>query len=311
MKTLKLINPHFNLDLLPERGCHWTFLKIPLEGAWRDIIVPVADISMAGDLSLHAGSYLMAPWCNRVRGAEFSYRGTQHTLRPNFFDGSAIHGDVRTRAWSVTIHRSDYFQAVLETRAVADFNFPFPLKFIFTIQLQNETLHADLRVKNLTHEPVPVGFGFHPFFKRRLTPDDVDVELVLPANRVYPIEKGIPLDASMAVAGRTDRRSARPLGAPDFDDCFTDMSTHPIEIIYRGSKRKIEIRLDPVFGHCFLFAPNEKQDLPEPFVAVEPMTMVTAGLNLLTEGWMNTGVKILQPEEEWGGAMRLEVSSLT
>jgi aldose 1-epimerase len=297
MTILKLASDKLRLTVTPERGCHWTSLDINVGGAWRGLLEPGEGFG--------GGSYMMAPWCNRVRGAAFSHAGRHYKLWPTFFDGSAIHGDVHARPWRLrTVDRSS-FLAELETLVFPDFNFPFPLSFSYAVHLQGARLRTDVMITNRHNTPVPVGFGFHPFFKRRLTDDDKDVEVVLPAEEVYPIKLGVPTGPAVGVKDKYDLRKARPLGDPDFDDNFTRWGGRPIELIYRGTGVRARLEADAIFDHCFVFAPTDKK-----FVAIEPMTMASAGLNLAAEGWEDTGLKLLEPGETWGGGISLSYERL-
>ena len=77
----------------PERGARLAGLA----AGGRALIVGPPDDD---DRSILWGSFLMAPWCGRIAGAEFGWRGRPHTLNASL-DGNAIHGTVWDRAWTV------------------------------------------------------------------------------------------------------------------------------------------------------------------------------------------------------------------
>jgi len=43
-------------------------------------------------------------------------------------------------------------------------------------------------------------------------------------------------------------------------------------------------------------------------VALEPVTHATDGFNLLSQGWENTGVRVLEPGEKLAGSLRLTLA---
>ncbi|MBI4368021.1 MAG: hypothetical protein HY588_01360 [Candidatus Omnitrophica bacterium] len=259
----------------------------------------------------HFGSYVMAPWSNRVVQGVFEFEGERYRLRKNFFDDTAIHGDVRNRSWEVRKATLEAFEAVLDSRRFQDFNFPFRLVFQHKLELHDSRLLMSLVIENVDQRPAPVGMGFHPFFKRRLTNRDQDVVVLLAANQVYPDEKCIPTGPAVAVGGKTDLRSKRFLGNPNLDHCFTGLTNQVVRLLYLGSDREVQIKMDPIFTHVVVYAPNDLYGRAKDFVAVEPVTHVNNGFNFLARGWQGTGVKILKPREKWEGICELSVTNLS
>src|SRR3989338_4918078 len=220
LKIHTLKNNQLELALFPDFGCYWNTLRIHLRGKWMDLLEP-----LFGDgPPFHYGSYMMAPWSNRIVQGVFESEGKRHQLRKNFPDETAIHGYVRSRPWDIQIATHEKFEAVLDSRKFSDFNYPFKLKFRHTLEVLYSRLRMSLFIENVDQQHVPVGLGFHPFFKRRLTQQDQDVVVLLPAEKVYPDEKCIPTDPAVSVSGETDLRSERFLGNPNLDRCFTDLT---------------------------------------------------------------------------------------
>ena len=208
------------LTLFPEYGCYWSALRIFLEGEWIDLLEP-----MFGERPpFHYGSYMMAPWSNRLVQGVFEFKGKRYQLRKNFPDETAIHGDVRTRPWNVEVATQNKLVAHLDSGRFSDFNFPFKLKFKHTLELSENHLRMALLIENADSQSTPVGMGFHPFFKRRLTEQDQDIMVVLPADKVYPDKQCIPTGPAVSVAKNTDLRSEKFLGNPNLDHCFTGLT---------------------------------------------------------------------------------------
>ncbi|MBI1977982.1 MAG: hypothetical protein HYS55_04455 [Candidatus Omnitrophica bacterium] len=297
-------NDQLELVFIPEHGCHWQTLRAYLRGEWIDLLKPLS----CEETKLHFGSYVMSPWSNRIVQGVFKFEGKTYQLRKNFPDETAIHGDVRTRPWQIVRSTPEKFEAVLDSRNFPDFNFPFKLKFKHSLELSHNQLGMSLFIENVDTKRAPVGFGFHPFFKRCLTKQDEDVMVILPAEKVYPDEKCIPTGPAVAVSGAADLRSERWLGSPNLDDCYTGLTGNVIRLIYPGSEVEVHYRIDPVFSHVVVYAPNESDgSSPRDFVAVEPVTHVNNGFNLYAERWQGTGIKVLEPGEIWGGACELSI----
>ncbi len=302
----KLKNDKIELILFPDHGCYWSTLRVFLKGKWLDLLEP-----MFGDgPPFHYGSYMMAPWANRLVQGIFEFNGKHYQLRKNFPDDTAIHGDVRTRPWDIESACEQKFVATLDSRKFSNFNYPFKLKFKHTLELSDNRLRMTLFIENIDSEQVPVGMGFHPFFKRQLTDRDQDIVVVLPADKVYPDERCIPTGPAVSVSNGTDLRGERFLGNPNLDHCFTGLTGNLIRLIYKGSKVEVHYQIDPIFSHVVIYAPNDAYHQAKGFVAVEPVTHVNNGFNLYAKGWKDTGIKVLQPREVWGGTCELLIVGL-
>ncbi len=298
------------LSLAPEFGCHWTRLRVSVKGEWADFLKPVASGDALLDASTGHGSYIMAPWSNRIAGAGFEFSGRRYQLRKNFRDGTAIHGDVRTRPWTVIESSAERFEAELDSREFMDFNFPFAARFHQAIGMEADRLRMDFTTENAGDEPMPAGFGIHPFVMRRLTWRDDDVMLVVPADRVYPAVGCIPTGPAEAVERSTDLRHLRKLGKPNLDHCFTGFTEREIRLIYQGSRAEVRFGFDESFGHAVIYAPNLIDGSAAPFVAIEPVTNANDGFNLLAKGWKDTGVRILEPGERWTASLEISVGDI-
>lgn len=301
MKEKYLKNRFFELAFLPDFGCHWTKLRIFARGKWLDLLYPVPDLTRP-----ELGSFVMAPWSNRIVDGSFAFEGKRHQLRINFPDKTAIHGDVRTRPWKVKEGKNK-FDATLDSREFSDFNYPFALTFEHSVELLNQKLRVSLFIKNEDQNSTPVGLGFHPFFHRRLTSQDRDVILILPAEKVSPDEKCIPTAPPVPVSSAVDLRGEQLLGNPDLDHCYTELTKQEVRLIYPGTKIEARLSIDPVFGHVVIYAPKNDKGGPRDYVSVEPVTHVNNGFNLYAKEWKNTGVKVLKAGEQWGGSWELSI----
>ncbi len=163
------------LRFLPGFGCHWARLRLPIKGEWFDFLKPVTSGDTLLDAPTGHGSYILAPWSNRIPEGRFSFEGKNYTLRPNFPDGSAIHGDVRVRPWKVVTSTSSLFEATLDTTGFEDFNYPFALCFRHRMEARGDRLQVEMTVENTDRVRVPVGQGYHPFILRRLSWRDDDL----------------------------------------------------------------------------------------------------------------------------------------
>ncbi|MCB9799760.1 MAG: hypothetical protein H6757_03250 [Candidatus Omnitrophica bacterium] len=310
MKKHHLKTEQIDLTILPEAGCHWPRLQIALGGQWTDLLSPVEDCATILSAPSSLGSYMMAPWSNRIPEGIFEFEGQKHQLRLNFPDQTTIHGDVRKRAWQVRCADENIFEAELDTKQCGDFNFPYPLFFEHKIELIQNKIVTSLTITNTGAKNAPAGFGFHPFFNRQLKPGAPDPVLVLPAEKVYPSDQRcIPTGPAQPVTGAADLRKPKPLGTPNLDHCYTALSANECFLNYSDPKVSVHLQWDAVFTHAVIYVPNDEHQGPQRFFAIEPVTHVTDGFNLYTRGWKDTGIRVLKSGESFGGKWSMTVTA--
>ncbi len=309
-REVRLRNRHLDLTVLPEFGCHWSRLRLSAKGKWLDLLIPVEQQESLLRRTGARGSFILAPWSNRIAGASFEFDGRNHRLRPNSPDGTTIHGDVRTRAWKVEVETEDRIEATLNSRDCDDFNYPFALKFRHSLYLDRERLVVDLETENCDSCSAPVGMGFHPYFRRRLTERDRDVMVSVPARKRYPLEASLPTGRAVDVRGNKDLRSLSPLGERHMDDCYTCLEDTTFRLVYAGTGVEVRFEVDRVFGHVIVYSPRDEAGNSSDFVAVEPVSNVNDAFNLMARGWEETGTKILEPGETLKGTWCLSVGDI-
>jgi aldose 1-epimerase len=140
---------------------------------------------------------------------------------------------------------------------------------------------------------MPAGFGWHPYYSRRLTRQDETVQLQFAVVGVYPDANNnrIPSGPGQPPAEHQDFRSKRAL-APDL---FLDMCCYGYDgngsITWPESGVKLTYRCSGECTHLVMYNPAR------PYFAVEPVTNANNGVNLLAEGDPTSGVRVLQRGE--------------
>jgi aldose 1-epimerase len=300
-------------SFLPEAGASLAAFEMQRDDAWIPLMRPTPPEAVdALNPSLMA-SFNLVPWSNRIAGARFTFGGRSHALRPNTPQGFAIHGDALRRPWRVVAQSRDAAACVIDTRDIADFNFPFPFSAEIRYALGADTFDTTLEIVNAGGSPMPAGFGFHPYFNRGFGAGSADeAQLQLTVSRVYqpmagmaarraPAPGAAPGQATAPVPPDMDFTSLAPVGARDIDHCFGGWDGRAT-IAYPSAGLSLAFECDPVFGHVIVYTPPGK-----PFFAVEPVTHANDGFNLLAAGEPGTGVRVLGPGERLSGRFRLRV----
>jgi aldose 1-epimerase len=208
------------------------------------------------------GIPLLHPWANRLGG--FSYGAvTIDRDSPEIRleeHGLPIHG-VRsaTHGWETVEALQTRLVAGRDLRGLAEF--PFDHRIEVAAELAGARLTITATVTPLGDRPVPIAFGFHPYFA---LPGVPRAEWVLE----LPVRQHLLLDANMIPTGEREPAGELdgPLGARTFDDGYT-VDPAGVTFVLAGGGRRIEVAFEQGYPFAQIFAPAA-QDL----VCFEPMT---------------------------------------
>lgn len=195
MTTLQIGSDELQLELLPELGGRLHRLR----AFGSDLLRTPDDLEAYRDEPFFWGSFVMAPWCNRVPAGRQEAAGASLDLPANFPDGTAIHGEVQTLPWDVDA------PGRLRVRAGGD-GWPWHYEVTQRLEADGSHLRIALELTNRSDGPMPGGIGIHPWFQRPLHVS-FDADRVLTSN-----EKSGPQPDH--VRGEYDLHSMRemPLG---------------------------------------------------------------------------------------------------
>ncbi len=241
---------------------------------------------------LHAASFSLVPYVNRIRGGAFAFRGREVRLAPNMAgDASPLHGQGWLGPW--VIEGTSDCRAQLRYRHEAG-EWPWSYEARQELSLDEAGLAVLLSCRNASAEPMPCGLGQHPFFpcgpRTRL---DTSVTCAWTVDeQVLPVEK-VPAE------GRYDLNNRLVCGQ-DLDNGFGGWGG---EVRMSDPDWPYELRLSSPDARFFqLYSPPDGGI----FVA-EPVSHANAALNAPEELWPELGMRVLEPGQEMSLAMRLDV----
>jgi galactose mutarotase-like enzyme len=279
---------------LPGRG----MLGSSLTHRGEELLGRIDDLERAATTGAVAGIPLLHPWANRLAGLRYEAAGRAVELDPASpllhldANGLPIHGVPWSRlAFGVTAEREDALSARLEwaTRELLAV-FPFPHLLELDVTLDPDGLTIETALTPAADAPVPVSFGFHPYF----APPGAargDWVLTLPAmERLELDSRGIPTGARAPVAP-----SSAPLGVRLLDDGFASPAPPRLEL--SGGGRRIGVELGPGYSFAQVFAPASPA-----VVALEPMTAPT---NALASG---ADLQYVEPGDSFVASFRIGIS---
>jgi len=293
--ALRLAAGDLKAVFLPARG----MLGASLRHRGEELLRRIEDLAAAAAKGRTAGIPLLHPWANRLATSRYEAAGHEVTLDPSsrllhLDDGGLpMHGvPWAVLAWEVLDAKPDRIVAGLhwdkpELLAV----FPFPHRLEMTVTLRADALTVGTTLLAGSDGPVPVSFGFHPYFGIPGLPR-AQWRLTLPAMRKLATDDhGIPSGTEGPFAAFDSS-----LGEVEFDDGFQVPGEHAAFSL-SGAGRRITVEFLEGYGFAQIFAPRGKA-----YIAIEPMTAAT---NALVSG---RGLKLVGPSERYRAAFRLTVS---
>jgi len=223
------------------------------------------------------GSFLMAPWVGRLDRGVLPWRGRTYHLPPDF-QGHAIHGTVKDRAWEVT-EVGD--QALALTCPLSE---PWPfggmVRQVVTLRPDGLDLFAEVAAGD---GPMPAGVGWHPWFARA---SQGDLRLQVVGTGTLALRDDlIPTGEIAALSATTDLRDGPPLGDRLLDDIYADVGA-PAVLTWPD----LTLRMDwgPTVNSVCVHSPPRG-------VCVEPQTSWPNAAALLDAGSTRTGLVTVEP----------------
>jgi len=209
-ETLTLTHGTARCDLLPQVGGSI--------GSWsvsgQQMLRTASESGVAARDPFATAGFPLVPYSNRIGQGGFEWCGNPITLARNFPpEPHAIHGVGFERSWQLQSREKDSAELRLTHRP--DAGWPWAFDARQRITLTDDLLILEFDAVNLEPQPVPLAFGFHPYFPRngaRLTFHAQGVWLAgddgLPCELVKPVG---PFDFSKGVS----------VESADIDHCFT------------------------------------------------------------------------------------------
>ena len=279
---------------LPDHG----MLGASLRYQGVEILRRVEDLEAAAARGSSAGIPLLYPWANRLAEPRYRVLGKEIVLDQSSpllhrdEHGLPMHGvPWSLLSWVVTEARDDFLAARLEwTGSALLAVFPFRHRVELAGMLRSDSLTVEITVVPCSDGPVPVSFGFHPYFGFP-EPSRSKWRLELPAMRKLVVdERGIPIGEEEPFGGFDAE-----LGENSFDDGFA-LPEEQMTFSVAGSTGRVSLDLLEGYRYAQVFAPKDKD-----YVALEPMTAPTSAL---TSG---RGLRFVRPSERFRAAFRIRI----
>jgi len=286
-----------SLEVWPSLGGCIASFSLQRAGTRIELMRRATPAALPQNDGREMASFPLFPFSNRVKNGKFSFGGRDLQLTQNTPPDHPIHGHVWQMPHEV-VGRSDSHVELSCTYPGGEWPWRYTARHRFT--LSESSLTAQLTIENHASEPMPFGFGMHPYFDR--TPR-VRLTAVAP-NRWVGNEHCIP-EWSEPVPPAWDFSTPKELDQMPMDGCLGPFAGRAlIEWPERGVG--LELQADPVFGILIVYVPPALD-----FFCVEPVSHVNDAFNLESRGVAGNGMRVLAPGASLSGQIVYRPRSIT
>jgi aldose 1-epimerase len=241
---------------------------------------------------LDMGCFPLVPYCNRIRGGQFQFRGRTIRQQPNMAgDPNVLHGQGWLRAWTILFSSETEAELAFEHQAG---EWPWTYEARQHVALDEGGFTIRLSCLNTSTEPMPCGLGQHPYY-----PCGPETVLDTHVTHAWEIDEQVLPTAKVPATGRFDLHDRQVCGqgldhgfggwGEEVRICDPDW---PAELVLSSPEARFFQLYSPVEGGLFV---------------AEPVSHANAALNAPEEQWPELGLRVLEPGEEMRLTMRLDV----
>ncbi len=253
-------------------------------------------------------SALLAPFPNRLRDGAYQLDGATHEFPINHpTQHHAIHGFAKLQHFvvkAILLTKNEAAITCLYENEGNHEGYPFAHSLEVTFSFSEEKgMKIDLCFTNKSDQTIPVGLGWHPYFKISEHIEDTHLEMVaseqlLVDERMIPTLERSPFEQFTTLS---------KIGNTSLDDCFALSEATQTKELFEITMQSEQGRLHywqetgkEKYNFVQLFTPPSRHCL-----AIEPMTCAPNAFN------NGLGLVLLAPNEVLSGAFGFGFSSLT
>jgi len=265
------------VEVVPERGGIIT--KWRVNG--QEMFYLDEERFTSPELSVRGGNPILFPICGNLPDNTYTHNGKTYTLKQ--------HGFARELPWEATEQETEgkaSLTVVLNSNESTQAVYPFDFKVAFTYQIQGKSLEVRQEYTNLSSEPMPFSFGFHPYFAVQ-DKNQLVVEIPSTEYQDNQTKKTEPFN------GQFD------FNRDEIDAAFGKLSAKSATVTDNSRKLKLTLEYDDIFSTLVFWTVKGKD-----FYCLEPWS---APRNSLNTGEHLTG---LEPGASQAAIFRLTANFL-
>ena len=282
-ENIKIKNNHAQVTISPEAGASLRSIKVKKGDRHYELLSGGANNHNPTRLPPGEGSFVMAPWVNRIRDGKLVTPNGVHQIPLNA-PPHAIHGLVRESKWQI----DSITDLAIEMSINLSKPWPFKGHIKYSIYLQGRSLVQTMQMfaDNDENRAFPGGLGWHPWFNRSLGSDTMKVKAEV--SDQWELDQSSTATGNLVDPTFTNRlKNGVCLMPGDIDDCFLRLPNGKVTITW--PELKLEISGSDAITHFMLYS-------PEHATCVEPQTSTVDAARLAENGIARTGHVLVDRE---------------
>lgn len=274
-----------SVAVLPQFGAALHEWIIPLEEGPINIIDNYPDKNILDrEFSKSYKSAKLSPFVCRTAGGRYHWNGQDYEFPNKFFDGSAIHGLLFNKPFTVTSRQIQDDGASVELSyhyQADDPGYPFHYQCKITYSLQaGMQLRVTTLITNCDQQPIPVADGWHPYFSLG---GHIDTWLLqLDARELFEFDTRLIPTGAFLPAG--EHRTPSPIGTAFYDNSFmlNFSENRPAATLFNPkNKLKLSCYPDKSYPILQIFTPAERTSIAIENLSSAP-DCLNNGISLIT-----------------------------
>ncbi len=278
--NVKIASPEGEAVISPLAGASLRSLRVRVDSGSYELLSGGDTVHDPSSLPDGTGSFVMAPWANRILRGELHAADGDHSLPVN--SGlHAIHGLVRNIAWQVEEQSENHVTCRTDLRAP----WPWSGRVTQTTELVGRSLRQTLVVESGS-AAFPASCGWHPWFNRTLD-GQANVSVQAGVTDQWELDDSITPSGVHVKTPFVDRLVAgTTFKTGEVDDCFTLAVGGAAQLVWP----EVTLTLTPgdSVSHLMVYS-------PEHALCVEPQTATVNPFQLADRGVQDTGAAVVEP----------------
>jgi aldose 1-epimerase len=207
--------------LLPDHGALLHSLTVATNSGPVNIIDNYASAEiLKNELGLSYKGAKLSPFACRIPGGRYRLKNKSYEISKKFIDGSAIHGLLYDKPFSIMEEYADNFygSVVLNYHYDKDdegYPFEYDCKVSYRLFAENK-VDLETVITNVDHQSIPIADGWHPYFQLGRKDDEWIMQISSEACLEFNDEL-IPTGRILPYPGFAQ---ATPIGETQLDHCF-------------------------------------------------------------------------------------------
>jgi aldose 1-epimerase len=290
LNVFKLKNGKTKLSFLPDYGGKISDLSF--DGF--DVFRPLSTESIKLLKSAKGGNFPLVPFSNRIKNSKFHFNNTLYKLDENkSVSPHSIHGHGYIGKWSI-IDQTPSSALISYSHYPLKAGWPWAYEVKQEINLEKSSCSIRLSIINKSNSSMPIGFGFHPFFNFN---DNVTLEF--DAEREWiGLPESFP-NKTQNIKNNFNVKNGANLWKIEKTVCYENFKGN-IKINWIDQQKSVTIEVDKIFNHLIVHVPKGGD-----YFCIEPVSHPTDGFNLAYKKIENIKNRILLPNENISGLMKI------